>query len=285
MPFGDYKDFEDCVSKNSDKSDPNAYCGYIKNQVEEALMKQEAREAVSKATEDQAVDDPESLTTPNAGNEPEDTTKDLTSPQGSSREAENPQASGRGELSPTDPAQDQAEPSANPQDQAEPPNAGHQTATEDDENLDNRSEADYKAPEDEFKDKKRDDHQGQASEQEDDDEDKIEYEGESYHKVPAIEYEEIIYVKRDDDTPAQEEDLDYNGDIYQKADDDVLQLDDDYYVKDEEQAPISDIGGSAPTAIDTPELNPIMGEALVIKDKDGVYRKYSVFEENKNNCK
>lgn len=34
MPFGDYVDFADCVSKNSDKEDPEAYCGYIKHQTE-----------------------------------------------------------------------------------------------------------------------------------------------------------------------------------------------------------------------------------------------------------
>ena len=34
-PFADYKDFEDCVSKNSDKDDPEAYCGYIKHKVED----------------------------------------------------------------------------------------------------------------------------------------------------------------------------------------------------------------------------------------------------------
>ena len=51
MPFGEYKDFDECVSKNSDKDDPKAYCGYIKNQVEEALKRKEASEAIKKATE------------------------------------------------------------------------------------------------------------------------------------------------------------------------------------------------------------------------------------------
>ena len=37
QPFADYKDFDECVSKNSDKEDPEAYCGYIKHKVEEAL--------------------------------------------------------------------------------------------------------------------------------------------------------------------------------------------------------------------------------------------------------
>lgn len=34
MPFGGYKDFDECVRKNSDKGDPKAYCGKIKHAVE-----------------------------------------------------------------------------------------------------------------------------------------------------------------------------------------------------------------------------------------------------------
>ena len=34
MPFGQYDSFADCVSKNSDKDDANAYCGFIMHQVE-----------------------------------------------------------------------------------------------------------------------------------------------------------------------------------------------------------------------------------------------------------
>lgn len=33
-PMGQYKDFEDCKRQNSDKEDPDAYCGAIKHQVE-----------------------------------------------------------------------------------------------------------------------------------------------------------------------------------------------------------------------------------------------------------
>ena len=33
-PFGEYKDFADCVAKNKDKSDPEAYCATIKRKVE-----------------------------------------------------------------------------------------------------------------------------------------------------------------------------------------------------------------------------------------------------------
>ncbi|MDE1868114.1 MAG: hypothetical protein KGI08_10460, partial [Thaumarchaeota archaeon] len=35
MPFAGYKDFDDCVAKNSDKSDPKAYCATIMRAVEE----------------------------------------------------------------------------------------------------------------------------------------------------------------------------------------------------------------------------------------------------------
>ena len=34
MPFGPYKDFEDCLAKNQDKRDPGAYCGTIKKAIE-----------------------------------------------------------------------------------------------------------------------------------------------------------------------------------------------------------------------------------------------------------
>jgi len=34
MPFAGYKSFADCVRKNRDKKDPEAYCGKIKHQTE-----------------------------------------------------------------------------------------------------------------------------------------------------------------------------------------------------------------------------------------------------------
>ena len=34
MPFAGYKDFADCVAKNQDKSDPEAYCAVIMRKVE-----------------------------------------------------------------------------------------------------------------------------------------------------------------------------------------------------------------------------------------------------------
>jgi len=36
-PFAGYKDFDDCVRKNSDKDDPKAYCAVIKKQVGESV--------------------------------------------------------------------------------------------------------------------------------------------------------------------------------------------------------------------------------------------------------
>ena len=36
MPFGEFTDFADCVSKNQDKDNPEAYCGFIQNNIEGA---------------------------------------------------------------------------------------------------------------------------------------------------------------------------------------------------------------------------------------------------------
>ena len=46
-PFADYKDFADCVAKNADKDDPEAYCGKIKHQVEDKQVGQDGREPIS----------------------------------------------------------------------------------------------------------------------------------------------------------------------------------------------------------------------------------------------
>jgi len=46
MPFAGYDDFDDCVSANSDKDDPDAYCAVIKREVEgEAALSESQREA------------------------------------------------------------------------------------------------------------------------------------------------------------------------------------------------------------------------------------------------
>ncbi len=276
MPFGEYEDWEDCISKNSDKGDPQAYCGFIKNKVEEALMKNEANEAIRKSivAKEQDAQEPEGLTTPDAGDQGEDVTKDLTSPQGSSKEADNPNASGDGELGQTTSPQDQAEDPANPRDQAQPPNVGHQTTSEvspDSEIKTNDKYGElngdkYEKNEDELKDERRDEHQG------------LEYNGETYHKVKAIEYEDEIYVQKEDDKEeAKEEDLEYEDDVYRKADEDDLELDDDIYVKDNEQAPLGGDLASQPTPdIEVPELTPI-GESVIIKE-NGKFRKYNVFQ-------
>jgi hypothetical protein len=46
MPFGEYESFEDCVAKNSDKADPEAYCATIKRQIEGASIQQPQQYAV-----------------------------------------------------------------------------------------------------------------------------------------------------------------------------------------------------------------------------------------------
>ena len=38
MPFGDYKDWDDCISKNKDKDNPDKYCGYIKHKIEDNVI-------------------------------------------------------------------------------------------------------------------------------------------------------------------------------------------------------------------------------------------------------
>ena len=55
-PFAGYKDFADCVSKNKNKSNPDAYCGYIKHKVEAQIPEKlvECNE-VTKLTEDKVL--------------------------------------------------------------------------------------------------------------------------------------------------------------------------------------------------------------------------------------
>lgn len=33
MPFGDFKDFEDCVSKNQDKDNPEGFCAFLHKKI------------------------------------------------------------------------------------------------------------------------------------------------------------------------------------------------------------------------------------------------------------
>ena len=41
MPFGQYKDFADCVNKNRDKKDPKAYCAQIERKIRLAEMQKQ----------------------------------------------------------------------------------------------------------------------------------------------------------------------------------------------------------------------------------------------------
>lgn len=43
MPFGDYKNFDDCVSKNQDKSSPEAFCASIQKKVEGEDIKRDVQ--------------------------------------------------------------------------------------------------------------------------------------------------------------------------------------------------------------------------------------------------
>ena len=48
MPFGEYSDFDDCIAKNGNKSDPKAYCAAIKKQIEGESAKRKKNEAYAR---------------------------------------------------------------------------------------------------------------------------------------------------------------------------------------------------------------------------------------------
>jgi tryptophanyl-tRNA synthetase len=54
MPFANYSDFDDCTSANSDKRDPEAYCGAIKHEVEDKMKKtrRPSREKIAEVIKD-----------------------------------------------------------------------------------------------------------------------------------------------------------------------------------------------------------------------------------------
>lgn len=57
MPIGQYKDFADCVRKNSDKKNPRAYCGKIKHAVEGDDLKINGREIIDVSEAEFSKDD------------------------------------------------------------------------------------------------------------------------------------------------------------------------------------------------------------------------------------
>lgn len=92
-PFAGYKDFDDCVSQNSGKDNPQAYCGYIKHRVEgklsvfarlaglpgrelihaeRELATYFARQGASQLPQIQQVTDPNNQPTPEADHLPAD---------------------------------------------------------------------------------------------------------------------------------------------------------------------------------------------------------------------
>jgi len=285
MPFGEYENFDECVSKNSDKDDPKAYCGYIKNQVEEALKRKEASEAITKATE--GLNDPNLMTPKKQETEP------ITnqSPQGEvDPDSEIKTNDKYGEL-----------------------NGGT-----------------YAKNEDEIKDKKREEQQGQATEQEEDElpvpdkpekiedehEDRVELEGENYRllkinesilKGNVIEYNNKFYSPLGLKEKLGETDIDYQGTIYKARTNTLIEYNDKIYQKEaenphtdtdppqdqaldgvniddarplelpaEEEISISGPpAGTEPTVIED-ELNKT-GESIVIKTRKG-YTKLRVYE-------
>lgn len=311
MPFGEYENFDDCVSKNSDKGDPNAYCGYIQNKVEEALKRKEASEAIKKATEN--LNDP-NLMTPKkqvtepitnqspAGEQDEDEQWNSASPEEKQEQLDKANAY---QHEPEDKSYDELHPDV-------------QKDLADEQN------------EDEEKDEKREEQQGQATEQEDElpvpdkpekiedeNEDKVEYEGESYKllkinesilKGNVIEYNNKFYTPLKLKEKTGEADIDYEGTVYRPRTNTLIEYNDKIYQKEAEnphtdtdppqdqalgdkdnvddarplelpaEEEISVSGppaGTEPTVIED-ELNKT-GESIVVKTRKG-YTKLQVYE-------
>jgi len=47
MPFGQYKDFKDCINKNRDKQDPEAYCAAIENTIKQRRAKKRNKRSLA----------------------------------------------------------------------------------------------------------------------------------------------------------------------------------------------------------------------------------------------
>jgi len=104
----------------------------------------------------------------------------------------------------------------------------------------------------------------------------LEYKGETYYKVKAIEFEGKIYTQKLTGE-THENDIEYEGKPYEEADDKVLQLDDDIY-KSEEDLSIAGPPADSTMAItdDEDTVSPSL-ESIIIKDK-GKYKRVRIFE-------
>ena len=84
MPMGEYSDFQDCLDKNSDKENPEGYCGAIRNRIEGKELS-EAEKAMLNPTVEQRIDGLTRLVKSIAGKigsvftKPPETTKDAAS--------------------------------------------------------------------------------------------------------------------------------------------------------------------------------------------------------------
>src|SRR3990172_3484075 len=133
--------------------------------------------------------------------------------------------------------------------------------------------------EDENKDEKREEQQS------------LEYNGSTYRKVESLEYDGRIYITREA-SEAENNDLEYDNKIWKEADEDVLELDNDHYVKDAEEQTdiIPNPQSSMPqpmstlSATSTTDLTPT-AESIIIKESNGKLRKYNVFEVNDSDDK
>ncbi len=106
----------------------------------------------------------------------------------------------------------------------------------------------------------------------------LEYNGETYYKVKAIEFEGKIYTQKLTGE-THENDIEYEDKTYEEAGDDVLQLDDDIY-KSEEDLSVSGPPADSTMAItDDEDVVSPSTESIIIKEK-GKYKRVRIFEVN-----
>lgn len=108
-------------------------------------------------------------------------------------------------------------------------------------------------------------------------------------QVKDVSDDDILEYVKSKTGEAKDNDLEYDNKIWKQADEDVLELDNDHYVKDakEEGDMIPNPQSSMPqptTTMNTPELTPT-AESIIIKESNGKYKKYNIFEVNEDDKK
>ncbi len=216
MPFAGYTDFNDCVSKNNDKSDPDAYCGSIKHQVEETNKRFLSREAdPNLMTPKKQMTEPVTNQSPQGEAEQEDEIKDAK------REEQQGQA--------TEQDEDEKWNFEKPKEEAE----------EQDEEPTGEVPEQFK----EVPDKPEPEPEEQEQTQEVPEEEKVEYEGESYKllkinesilKGNVIEYNNKFYTPLKIKERIGESDIDYEGTFYRPRTNSLIEYRGKLYQKEAE---------------------------------------------------